>query len=95
MQKLNYQKLMSLNPVKIGAMVNGLQQKIEFFENPIHGQDAPVIAVYASYAYETDFFDLDDLTSPDYEDYHLYFYPEGCMHIFELNDNLGHDYSYR
>lgn len=86
MQKLNYNKLMSLNPVKIGAMVNGYQQKIEFFENPIHGQDAPVIAVWASYAYETDFFDLDDLTSSEADDYHLYFSPENCLHVFELNE---------
>ena len=86
---------MSLNPVKIGAMVNGLEQKIEFFENPIHGQDAPVIATWGGYAYETEFFDLDDLTSAESDEYHLYFYPEGCMHVFELNHNLGHDYSYR
>ena len=95
MQKLNYKKLMSLNPTKIGTMVNGLEQKIDFYENPVLGDMAPVIAVWSSYAYETDFFDLEDLTNQHADDYHLYFYPEGCMHIFELNDNLGHDYRYR
>ena len=77
---------MSHNPTKIGSMVNGYQQKIDFYENPIIGDVAPVIAVWASFAYETDFFDLEDLTSPEAEDYHLYFSPENCFHMFELNE---------
>ena len=77
---------MSHNPTKIGSMVNGLQQKIDFYENPILGDVAPVIAVWASYAYETDFFDLEDLTSAEADDYHLYFSPENCLHVFELNE---------
>lgn len=62
---LNYTKLMSQNPTKYGSMMNDLGQLIDFYEHPILGDEAQVIAVndelqLASY---TGFYDLDDMTA--------------------------------
>jgi hypothetical protein len=62
---LNYAKLMSHNPTKLGGMMNDLQQKIDFYEHPTKGDEAEVIAVsheleLASYS---TFYDLDDMTA--------------------------------
>lgn len=62
---LNYTKLMSQNPTKYGSMMNDLGQLIDFYEHPVLGDEAQVIAVndelqLASY---TGFYDLDDMTA--------------------------------
>ena len=68
--KMNYQKLMDLNPTKYGEIINKQNQLIEFFEHPYYGQDRPVIAVCRALklANETDFYELDDMTAT-HEDY--------------------------
>ena len=60
---MNYSKLMNLNPTKYGEIMNNKGQLIEFYENPIYGQDEPVIAVCHALqvASRTDFFELDDM----------------------------------
>lgn len=67
--KMNYQKLMDLNPTKYGEIINKENQLIEFFEHPYYGQDRPVIAVCRALklADETDFYELDDMTAKDGE----------------------------
>ena len=62
---MNYSKLMNLNPTKYGEIMNNKGQLIEFYEHPIYGQDAPVIAVCHALqiASKTDFFELDDMIS--------------------------------
>lgn len=67
---MNYQKLMNLNPTKYGEIINKENQLIEFYEHPIYGGDAEVIAVCHALqvAASTDFYELDDMTAT-HEDY--------------------------
>jgi len=62
MDRLNYIKLMALNPTKYDTRVNQLGQTVDFYEHPIEGGDHPVIAVIheLAVAYNTGFFDLED-----------------------------------
>ncbi len=62
---MNYEKLMNLKPFKYGEIINNQNQLIEFYENPVHGQDAPVIAVCheLKLAEATDFYELDDMVA--------------------------------
>jgi hypothetical protein len=62
---MNYEKLMNLQPFKYGEIINNQKQLIEFYENPIYGQDAPVIAVCheLKLAEATDFYELDDMVA--------------------------------
>ena len=62
MKKLDYQKLMALNPTLLYSVKNKLGQQIYFFEHPTRGDDYPVIAVYhkEKTAVVTDFCDCDD-----------------------------------
>ena len=62
---LNYEKLMSLNPYKYGTMMNELDQQIDFYEHPIHGDESDVIAVCheLKLADYTGFFELGDMTA--------------------------------
>lgn len=67
---LNYKKLMAHKPTSFGTMTNRKGQVIEFFENPICGDDAPVIC--ASHELElaahSTFFETDDMEhGEDYE----------------------------
>lgn len=86
MRKLNYTKLMSHNPSKIDSMVNNYQQKVTFYENPIHGEESPVIAVWhdKQQAFETDFYETDDMMSEDYDDYQPIFTGDDCVCFFDL-----------
>jgi hypothetical protein len=63
MRKLNYTRLMALNPFKYGEMINSIGQLIEFYEHPTRGDEYPVIAVchYHALAAATDFYELDDM----------------------------------
>jgi len=62
---LNYTRFMALQPTKYGEMVNSVGQLIEFYEHPIHGDTAPVVAVckFHELAASTDFYELDDMTA--------------------------------
>ena len=66
MKRINYTKLMALNPTKYGARINQLGQTVDFYEHPTQGDGRPVIAIIHSeqVAYCTDFYDLEDF----YED---------------------------
>lgn len=55
---------MSHNPDKYGEFTNELGQKIEFYEHPFYGDEAPVILVFPEHelAFDSDFFDIEDMT---------------------------------
>jgi hypothetical protein len=61
---------MSLNPTKLGEMLNSGNQIIEFYEHPIHGDEHPIIAVSHLHqlAANTDFYELDDMLA-DHKEY--------------------------
>ena len=61
---------MKAEPTKLGEIKNNLNQLIEFYEHPLKGDLYPVIAICheLKLAEITDFFELDDMTSP-HEDY--------------------------
>ena len=61
-QKLNYEKLMALEPTVYETKVNQLGQEIVLVEHPLKGEDYPVIAIYHAekIAVRTDFWDCDD-----------------------------------
>lgn len=61
---------MEFNLTKYAEVTNRLGQLMEFYENPIRGDEAPVIIVYHAekIAVESDFFEPDDmLQGEDYE----------------------------
>jgi hypothetical protein len=75
---MNYQKLISLNPTSYGKIVNSKNQEIEFYEHPLRGDEAPVIAVCHALekAEATDFFELDDMTA-SHKEYEPWFDESG------------------
>jgi hypothetical protein len=75
---MNYQKLISLNPTSYGKIVNSKNQEIEFYEHPLRGDEAPVIAVCHALerAETTDFFEIDDMTA-SHKEYEPWWDEEG------------------
>ena len=63
MKKLNYEKLMACNPFEIDEIINARDQKVTFIEHPSGGDLSQVIAVFKGLklAFETDFFETDDM----------------------------------
>jgi hypothetical protein len=62
MVKLNYTKLMALNPFLLDTITNDLGQKVDLYEHPTGGDSFPVIAVIEEFkeAVDTGFFDTED-----------------------------------
>ena len=60
MSHLNFEKLMSHDPAMFKEFTNQIGQLVKIYENPIHGMNAPVIAVINGVAKSTDFFDTED-----------------------------------
>ena len=60
---INYNKLMSHKPTSFGTMVNSIGQTIEFYEHPLKGDEAEVIAVCheLQLAAYSSFFEIDDM----------------------------------
>lgn len=62
---INYKKLLDHKPTSYGTFKNSIGQTIEFYENPLTGDDGVVICAchelrLASYS---DFFETDDMTA--------------------------------
>jgi len=81
---INYKKLMGHNPTELGIMMNDLGQQIHFYEHPLRGDEASVIAVSheLELAEYTDFFELDDMTA-EHGEYQPFFIGEQ-LHIGDL-----------
>lgn len=60
---MDYKKLMENNPTSFGKMMNDKGQLIEFYEHPIHGDEAPIICVCheLNYASSSGFYETDDM----------------------------------
>ena len=86
MTKLDYNKLMSHRPYKLGHMINREGQLVTFYEHPTEGDLAPVIAVWheGQQAYLTDAYDIDDMTNEDFSDYQPIFANGTCTYFFDL-----------
>jgi hypothetical protein len=61
--KLNFEKLMNLNPTEYRTVINSIGQKVTFIEHPTKGDEAPVIAVFKEEqkAFYTDFYELGEI----------------------------------
>lgn len=61
--KVNFDKLMNLNPTKYFSGVNSLGQKVELVEHPIKGDESPVIVVFPEVkkAFHSEFWDTYDM----------------------------------
>jgi hypothetical protein len=61
--KLNYSKLIELNPTVYTKFTNSLGQEIELVEHPLRGDEYPVIAVFHNekLAFATDFYETGDI----------------------------------
>jgi hypothetical protein len=77
---INFEQVMSRNPLVLRTIRNFMGQRILLVENPVHGDEYPVIAVCPDYlvsteegyvygvAENTTFFDCDDMyRGSDYE----------------------------
>lgn len=86
MRKLNYDKLMTRTPYELGSMVNTYQQRVTFYEHPTLGEESPVIAVWhdKQQAFETGFYDLEDMMSEEHDEYHPIFTGDDCVCFWEL-----------
>jgi len=63
--KINYEKLMKHKPTYLGYTTNDLKQNIDFYEDPIHGDEAEIICVchelqLAAYSSFFDIYDMRD-----------------------------------
>ena len=67
---MNYEKLMQLEPTSLGKLTNSLNQEIEFYEHPIHGDNAAVICVCheLGLAKNSGFFETTDMVA-DHKEY--------------------------
>ena len=79
---INYTKLMSHNPTSFGLMMNDKGQQIEFFEDPIMGDDAEVLCVCheLQLADYSTFFETGDMTA-EHGEYQPWFDENGELQI--------------
>lgn len=78
----DYKKLMSLKPTSLGSMVNDKGQKIEFFEDPIYGDEFDIICACheLQLADFSGFYETDDMTAKHGE-YQPWFNENGELNI--------------
>jgi hypothetical protein len=82
MKAIDYNKLFSYNPTKLGEMTNSIEQLVEFYEDPILGDSSPVIAINQSKlaAVITDFYDLDDMCNTNHNEYEIWWDENNIAH---------------
>jgi hypothetical protein len=70
MSRLNFTRLMALEPTVYHEFTNSLDQRVLLVEHPTLGQDAPVVCVFPDLklAFASDFFDCDDMIA-DHKEY--------------------------
>jgi hypothetical protein len=83
---INYEKLMSMNPLVYKAFTNSLGQWVILVEHPTKGDESEVIAIFPDFkkAFYTDFFELGeiDVVGGDYE---VLLVDGELVHGFEVN----------
>lgn len=75
MEKLNYYRVVALQPTVYTSLVNKLGQTLELVEHPLRGDKAPVVILYHAekLAVLSDFYDTEDmLAGGDYEPVYMY-----------------------
>jgi len=60
MNVISYEKLMNNKPTKIDELTNQKGQLVEFYEDPIEGDNGVVIGVIDKVSFYTHFFDTED-----------------------------------
>lgn len=80
---------MSKNPFHLGRMVNNQRQIIDFYEHPIYGDEGYVLCVChdLKLADESGFYEIDDMTSQDSDEYYPWFDMNGNFKIGEDESN--------
>ena len=80
---MNYDKLMSYNPLELDPMPNHKQQRITFYEHPIYGDEEQIICVChdLKLADYSGFYDTDDMTSETSDEYYPWFDNDGELRI--------------
>jgi hypothetical protein len=65
----------------LDSITNEIQQRVEFYEHPIMGDEHPIIVSFPDYglAFDSDFYDLDDMMSDSTHDYRPFLNGEGLM----------------
>ena len=65
--ELDFFNLMKKNPTKYSSMVNRIGQHVDFYEDPLNGDEIEVILVFPELnrAFYSDFFETDDMMNVD------------------------------
>ena len=71
---IEYKELIEYKADKLGETVNQMGQEVHFYEHPLHGDEYPVIVIFPEYevAFNSDFFDIDDMIA-EHGEYTPYF----------------------
>jgi len=70
----------------LSSMVNEMQQSVEFYEHPIIGDEHPIIVSFPDYglAFDSDFYDLDDMMSDSTYEYRPFLNGQDLMYGYEI-----------
>jgi hypothetical protein len=76
-----FKRLLDEKALMLESMANEMQQRVEFYEHPTMGDMAPVIVCFPDYelAFESDFYDLDDMMSDRTYEYRPFLNGESLM----------------
>lgn len=76
-----FKRLLDEKALMLESMTNELQQCVEFYEHPTMGDMHPVIVCFPDYelAFESDFYDLDDMMSDHTYEYRPFLNGESLM----------------
>mgnify|MGYP001825983152 CR=1 FL=1 len=84
MRQINYDLLMEHTPYHLKSVQNSRDQIVNFYEDPIQGDMAPIIGVIEGKAFYTEFFDTADFYLES--DYLPVITEDGTiLHEFELD----------
>jgi hypothetical protein len=84
--KMNYEKLISLNPYIYCSFINSIGQEIKLAEHPTQGDDSPIIAICDTLqlADKTGFYDTADLIA-EHKEYEPKFV-DGKLRIGDMSN---------
>ena len=80
-----YSYLMSEGALVLNRFTNDAAQEVVLVEHPIYGDDSGIIVMFPKYAvaFETDFFDIGDLTES--KEYQPLYIDEDLKFAYEVN----------
>ena len=82
-----FKRLLDEKASMLESMTNEIQQRVEFYEHPTMGDMHPVIVCFPDYelAFESDFYDLDDMMSDHTGDYRPFLVEQHLVLGYELS----------